>query len=36
MHARMARSFETVASGDGTQHDEAEQQYRILEETAKA
>jgi hypothetical protein len=36
MHARMARSFETIASGDGTQHDEAEQQYRILEETVKA
>jgi hypothetical protein len=35
MHARMARSFETVAGGDGTQHDEAEQQYRIVNEYQK-
>jgi hypothetical protein len=31
MHARMARTCESVASGEGTENHEAEAQYRILE-----
>jgi hypothetical protein len=32
MHARMARTCETIANGQGTENREAEQQYRILTE----
>lgn len=32
MHARMARTCKTIASGHGTDHAEAEAQYRILAE----
>jgi hypothetical protein len=31
MQARMARTCETVATGEGTENREAEEQYRILE-----
>ena len=31
MQARMARTCQTVATGEGTEHREAEEQYRILE-----
>jgi hypothetical protein len=31
MQARMARTCQTVADGSGTEHREAEEQYRILE-----
>jgi hypothetical protein len=31
MQARMARTCETVATGEGTENPEAEEQYRILE-----
>jgi hypothetical protein len=31
MQVRMARTCETVATGEGTEHREAEAQYRILE-----
>ena len=31
MQARMARTCETVATGEGTEHREAGEQYRILE-----
>jgi hypothetical protein len=32
MQARMARTCETVATGEGTENREAEEQYRILDE----
>ncbi|MCS6786325.1 MAG: hypothetical protein NZ524_04730 [Thiobacillaceae bacterium] len=35
MNARMARTCETIANGQGTEHREAEQQYRILAEFMK-
>jgi hypothetical protein len=35
MQARMARTCETVATGEGTQNREAEEQYRILEDFLK-
>jgi hypothetical protein len=35
MQARMARTCETVASGEGTENREAEEQYRILEDFQK-
>ena len=35
MQARMARTCETVATGEGTANNEAEAQYRILEEFLK-
>ncbi|MFO7543609.1 MAG: hypothetical protein R6W97_12500 [Thiobacillus sp.] len=35
MQARMARTCETVATGEGTENNEAESQYRILEDFLK-
>lgn len=35
MQARMARICETVATGEGTQNREAEEQYRVLEDFLK-
>lgn len=35
MQARMARTCETVATGEGTQNREAEEQYRVLEDFLK-
>lgn len=32
MHARMARTCESIATGQGTENSEAEKQYKILEE----
>ncbi len=36
MHARMARTFQGVAQGEGTETREAEAQYTILDELLKA
>ncbi|MBK6742880.1 MAG: hypothetical protein IPG66_07835 [Hydrogenophilales bacterium] len=35
MQARMAKTCETVATGEGTENREAEEQYRILEDFMK-
>jgi hypothetical protein len=35
MQARMAKTCETVATGEGTEHREAEEQYRILDDFLK-
>ena len=35
MQARMAKTCETVATGEGTENREAEEQYRILEDFLK-
>jgi len=34
MYARMARTFETIAKGQGTQNREADLQYRLVDEYA--
>jgi hypothetical protein len=34
MYARMARTFETIAKGEGTQNRETELQYRLVDEYA--